>query len=139
MLIFLKIVLSSIFRNQSTIIAENIALRHQITVLKRTIKRPKIRKRDRIFWVLLSKLWNGWRNSLFIIKPETVIKWHKLGFKLYWRLKSRRKPGRPTIDYKSITLIHRMSKEKQPGEHLIFDQNFYFLVMTYPNPQLLNI
>lgn len=111
MLIFLKIVLSVIFRNQSTIIAENIALKHQISVLKRAIKRPKIRKRDRIFWVLFSKLWNGWRNSLFIIKPETVVKWHKLGFNLYWRLKSRRKPGRPTIDYKIISLIHRMSCE----------------------------
>ena len=111
LLSFLKIILSLIFRDHSVIIAENIALRHQLMVLKRTIKRPKIRKRDRIFWVLLSKIWNSWKKSLFIIKPETVIKWHRHGFKLYWRLKSKHKPGRPSIDYKIISLIHRMSKE----------------------------
>jgi len=111
MLDLLKIILYVISRDQSTIIAENIALRHQISVLKRTVKRPKIKKHDRIFWVLLSKLWNGWKKSLLIVQPETVIKWHKLGFKLYWKLKSRRKPGRPTIDYKIISLIHRMSRE----------------------------
>ena len=111
MLDLLKIIVSVISRDQSTIIAENIALRHQISVLKRTVKRPKIKEYDRIFWVLLLKLWNGWKKSLLIVQPVTVIKWHKLGFKLYWRLKSRRKPGRPTIDNKIIALIHRMSKE----------------------------
>ena len=107
----LKIILFSIYRSNTTIIAENIALRHQIQVLNRTAKRPKIRKRDRIFWVLLSKTWIGWKNSLFIVKPETVIKWHRQSFKLYWKRKSKRKIGRPNIDYKIIALIHKMSKE----------------------------
>ena len=88
MLKFLKILLTIIFHNRSKLIAENIALKHQITVLKRNTKQPKIRKRDRIFWILLSKFWNDWKKFLFIVQPETVIKWHRMGFKLYWKIKS---------------------------------------------------
>ncbi len=75
---FMKIIFSTIFRysfrDHSAIITENIALRHQIMVLKRTVKRPKLKKHDRIFWVLLLKLWNNWKSALFIVQPETVIK-----------------------------------------------------------------
>lgn len=108
---FIKFLLSIFFRDHSTIIAENMALKHQITVLQRSVRKPKIRKKDRILWVLLSKLWNGWKKSLFIVQPETVIKWHRQGFKLYWKIKSKHKIGRPSISYKIIVLIHQMSKE----------------------------
>jgi putative transposase len=63
--------------------AENLALRQQLAVLQVLAKRPRLRKRDRIFWVWLSWLWSDWRSSLMIVKPETVIRWHREGFRLY--------------------------------------------------------
>jgi len=78
----------------SHLIIENLALRPQLTAMKKSIKRPKIRARDRIFWVFLSYLWKHWQDVLIVVKPETVIRWHKKGFKLFWRYKSRKRgPG----------------------------------------------
>ena len=99
-----------IFRSKQDIVLENLALRQQLVVQQRSIKRPKIRNTDRIFWVWLLRIWNDWRSSLIIVKPPTVIGWHKKGFKLYWKRKSRR-VGRPTIDWELIKLIRRMQKE----------------------------
>ena len=91
---------------------ENLALRQQAAVLKQSVKRPKLRCRDRVFWVVLSRLWPDWRSVLAIVQPETVIKWHRKGFKRYWRWKSRTgKPGRPPIEPKIRDLIRRMSRE----------------------------
>jgi transposase InsO family protein len=91
---------------------ENLALRQQVAVYKQSVKRPKLRPRDRFFWVLLSRLWANWRSALAIVQPETVIKWHRQGFKLYWRWKSRSgKPGRPCIERALRDLIRRMSRE----------------------------
>ncbi len=82
--------------------------------MKQSIKRPKIRKRDRIFWVLLSRFWKRWTDVLIIVKPETVIRWHRKGFKLFWAFKSRKKvPGRPPIDPKIKKLIRDMAKGNQ--------------------------
>jgi hypothetical protein len=81
-------------------------------VYKQSVKRPKLRPRDRIFWVWLSRLWSNWRSALSIVQPETVIRWHRQGFKLYWRWKSRSgKPGRPPIARDIRELIRRMSRE----------------------------
>ena len=91
---------------------ENLALRQQLAVYKQSIKRPKLRLRDRVFWVWLSRLWPNWRSALAIVQPETVIKWHRMGFKRYWRWKSRAgKPGRPCIEREIRDLIRRMSRE----------------------------
>jgi len=100
-----------LFAGRAALAAENLALRHQLTVLHRSVKRPKLRKRDRVFWVWLSRLWLGWRSALTLVQPETVVNWHRQGFKLYWRWKSRKKPGRPQLDRKIRDLIHRMSRE----------------------------
>jgi putative transposase len=62
---------------RAAIAAENLALRQQLAVLQVSVKRPRLRKRDRIFWVWLSRLWSGWRSCLMIVKPETVIGWHR--------------------------------------------------------------
>jgi len=70
-------------------VAENLALRQQVAVYKQSVKRPKVRTRDRIFWVWLSRLWPNWRSALAIVQSETIIHWHRQGFKLYWRWKSR--------------------------------------------------
>jgi len=91
---------------------ENLALRQQVAAFRHSVKRPKLRPRDRVFWVLLSKCWPEWRSALAIVQPETVIKWHRKGFKLFWRWKSRRgKPGRPTVERAVRDLIRRMSRE----------------------------
>lgn len=101
----------AMFIRHAAIAAENLALRHQLGVLRRSVKRPRIRRRDRILWVWLSRLWPGCRDSLAIVKPATVIRWHRDGFKLYWSWKSRSKPGRPKIDAEIRRLIRQMSRE----------------------------
>jgi hypothetical protein len=88
---------------------ENIALRQQLAAMRRSIKRPRLRKRDRLFWVLLSHFWTNWQEALIIVKPETVIRWHRKGFKLFWRFKSRQKgPGRPPVSPEIRNLICRI-------------------------------
>ena len=91
---------------------ENLALRQQLTVCRQSVKRPNLRPRDRVFWVLLSKIWPNWRSVLAIVQPETLIKWHSQGFKLFWRWKSRSgKAGRPVVEREIRDLIRQMSRE----------------------------
>ena len=81
-------------------------------MLRQSVKRPKLRPRDRVFWVWLSRLWPNWRSTLILVQPETVIRWQRQGFKLFWRCKSRgRKPGRPPIEREIRDLIRRISRE----------------------------
>jgi hypothetical protein len=76
------------------------------------IKRPSIRFQDRLFWIALAKCWQDWRSALLIVKPETVINWHRQGVRLYWRWKSKPgRPGRPRIDAEIRELIRRISQE----------------------------
>jgi hypothetical protein len=76
--------LSSIFRSRAALELENLAPRHQIGVLRRAAtKRLKLTSADRLLWICLSRLWRGWRSALTIVKPETVIAWHRAGFRLY--------------------------------------------------------
>ena len=97
---------------RTVIVAENLALRQQLGVLQRSVRRPRLRQRDRIFWVCLSRFWAGWRSCLVIVKPETVVRWHREGFKLYSRWKSRaNERGRPRIAAEIRQLIRRMAQE----------------------------
>jgi transposase InsO family protein len=108
----LILILNILLRPQkdSDLALENLALRQQLAILKRHKKRPQIRSRDRFFWVLLSRFWSNWQEPLIIVKPETVIRWHRKGFKLIWRFKSRRKgPGRPPISSEIRDLVRRMA------------------------------
>src|SRR5436190_5919902 len=74
---------------------ENLALRQQLAVWKARQPRPQLTAMDRIFWVVLSRLWKSWRNSLQMVRPETVVGWHRQGFRRYWAWKSQRRRGRP--------------------------------------------
>lgn len=97
---------------RTALAAENLALRHQLGVLRRSVNRPKLRKRDRIFWVWLSRLWADWRSCLMIVKPKTVVRWHRQGFRLYWRWKSRtNRRGRPRTAVEIRQLIQRTARE----------------------------
>ena len=88
---------------------ENLALRQQLAVLKQAHPRPKLSDGDRLFWILLSKVWSDWRAALHVVQPETVVRWHRQGFRYYWRWKSRH-CGRPRIDPEIIHLIRRMCR-----------------------------
>ena len=66
------------FRSNQVLVLENIALRHQLQVLSRTAKRPALKNRDRMVWILLRRVWEGWRGPLTIVQPETVVRWHRL-------------------------------------------------------------
>ncbi len=106
--------LRSHLRSQSLLAAENLALRQQLAILKQRLKRPRLRNRDRIYWAWLFHYWSNWRSVLVIVQPETVVRWHQLGFKLYWRWKPRsRNPGRPKIEEEIRKLIQRMSRENR--------------------------
>jgi hypothetical protein len=90
---------------------ENLALRQQLAILKRTQKRPVISTKDRLFWVWLSRIWSEWRASLLIVKPDTVIGWHRKGFRLFWTRLSRRKiGGRPSASSQIRALIKQMTQ-----------------------------
>jgi len=77
--------LRAILGNSAVVTLENVALRHQLAVMHRSIRRPRLRRRDRIFCVWLSRLWPGWRSSLVVVRPATILAWHRKGFQLYWR------------------------------------------------------
>jgi len=108
--------LSSIFRSRAILQLENLALRHQIGVLQRSAsKRPKLTRGDRLLWVWLSRIWRDWRSALVIVKPETVVAWHRAGFRLFWTWKVRHgQPGRPVISRETRDLIRKMCREN-PG------------------------
>ncbi len=98
--------------DRAELAAENLALRQQLAALQHKSKRPRLRKRDRIFWALLSRVWPNWRTALLIVQPDTAVGWHQQGFKLFWRWKSRTgKVGRPKIELEIRRLIRRMSRE----------------------------
>ena len=105
--------LCSIWRSRAALELENLALRHQIGVLQRSArKRAKLTSLDRLLWVWLSRIWSDWRSALAIVKPETVVNWHRAGFRLLWTWKMRRgQPGRPVISREVRALIRRMCRE----------------------------
>src|SRR5713226_8753559 len=122
MLIFLTTLLASlasIFRSRASLGLENLALRHQISVLHRYAgKRPKLTAGDRLLWICLSRLWRDWRSALAIVKSETVVGWHRAAFRLFWTWKVRcGKPGRPVISSEVRDLIRKMRGRIPVGVH----------------------
>lgn len=102
--------LASMFRSRAALQAENLALRHQLCVYQRSVKRPKVKRADRILWSLLAKAWTGWKDALIFVKPDTVIRWQRRRFKEHWRkLSGSGKPGRPPVADEVKELIRTMS------------------------------
>ena len=98
-------------RSRVALELEILALRHQLQVLQRTRpRRLRLAKADRWFWVVLSRFWTEWRTALVIVKPETVVAWHRQGFRLWWTWKSRRRMGRPTVPADVRALIRTMAQ-----------------------------
>ena len=104
--------LRDLLRPRRDLLLENLALRQQINVLRRGNPKPAFRLLDRLFWIVLMRTWEGWRRPLALVQPETVIAWHRKGWRLWWRFKSKPKePGRPRVPWEVIELIKRISRE----------------------------
>ncbi len=102
--------LQAMLKERRDLYLENLALRQQLAVLKRSQARLKIKRRNRLFWIWLSRTWSGWREALLIVKPTTVIGWHRRGFRLYWtRLSHRPVGGRPAVSLQVRALIRQMA------------------------------
>jgi transposase InsO family protein len=134
MLIFLG-TLSSMFRARAALGLENLALRHQIGVLQRSAKkRCKLTPADRLMWVWLFRLWRDWRSALAIVKPETVVAWHRAGFRRFWAWKVRRgQPGRPAI---SLTQLVSIDFFTVPT--LRFQVLYVFLVLAHDRRRIVH-
>jgi putative transposase len=102
---------SSVFRSRLDTGLEVLALRQQIAVLQRKRRRPSLNRFDRLFWMALRRLWPRWSQALVLVKPATVIGWHRAGFRLFWRWRSRVRRGRPKISKELRFLILRMARE----------------------------
>jgi len=103
---------SAAFKSRAALQLENLALRHQIGVLRRSVKRPKLTSADRLLWTWLCEVWSDWQSALVIVKPESVIGWHRKGFRLFWTWKVRHgQPGRPPVSKEIRQLIRKMSRE----------------------------
>jgi putative transposase len=101
--------IADLSRSKEELIAENMFLRQQLIVLERQVKRPKLTQRDRQILVLLSSRIQAWREALLLVKPDTLIGWHRQGFKLFWRMKSQGRRGRPPLAAETIALIEEMA------------------------------
>jgi hypothetical protein len=89
---------------------ESLALRHQLAVYKRTVTRPRLRRTDRLFWIALGRVRAGWKYSLVMVTPDTVLRWQRRRFRDYWaRLSDRSPGGRPGVDAEIKALITRLS------------------------------
>jgi transposase InsO family protein len=98
-------------RSRQDTALEILALRQQVSVLKRKRPHPKLHTVDRLFWTTLCRVWRRWTDVLVIVKPETVIGWHRAGFRLYWRWRSGPRGGRPKVTAAIRGLIRRLAQE----------------------------
>jgi len=103
----------NLFKSRSQLQLENIFLRKQLEIFSRSKKRVKIKRSDRVFFSLTKGLLTNWRSNLVIVKPETVIKWHRRGFKLFWKMKSKQKGGRRKVDIEVRKLIIQLAEENR--------------------------
>ena len=103
---------ADLFKSRSRLEAENLFLRHQLNVaMRRAPPRLRLRGSDRAFLVWMIRLWPSLIDTVQVVQPETVLRWHRAGFRAFWRWKSRKRAGRPKIDRELRDLIERMSRE----------------------------
>jgi putative transposase len=105
--------LTDLSRSKSELVAENALLRQQLIILRRQVKRPTCTKTDRMLLVLLARIVRTWKQALVIVQPETLLRWHRLGFKLFWKYKSRAASTTPRISQETVTLIKEMARDNR--------------------------
>ena len=115
MLRLLLVLVVRFFRSRRDLLLENLALRQQLTILKRKHPHPRVATSDKLAWVILRHLWAGWKQALIFVRPETVVRWHHAGFKLYWKWLSRPRScaGRRCVSKELRDLIFRMATENR--------------------------
>jgi putative transposase len=100
-------------RGKSELVAENALLQQQLIILRRQIKRPRFRQTDRILLVLLARAVRTWRQALLIVQPETLLTWHRQGFRLFWRHKSKAKTPQAKVAAETISLMKEMARNNR--------------------------
>ena len=105
--------LTDLGRSKSELIAENALLRQQLIILKRQVKRPPFTRTDRMLLVLLARLVRTWQQALFIVQPETLLRWHRELFRLYWKRRSKTSSHKPKVAAETIALIRQMAKDNR--------------------------
>ena len=101
--------LADLGKSKSELVAENALLRQQLIILKRQVKRPACTKTDRVFLVFLARVVRTWKEALFIVQPETLLRWHRELFRLFWKHKSKARSSKPRLSCETITLIQEMA------------------------------
>jgi putative transposase len=105
--------LTDLARSKSELVAENALLRQQLIILRRQVKRPACTKTDRMLLVLLARIVRTWKQALLIVQPETLLRWHRQGFQLYWKYKSRAVSLKPRLSQETISLIQAMARDNR--------------------------
>jgi putative transposase len=107
---WLGILIRAAVRERRDLALENLAIRQQLGVLKRRKGVPRLRRKDRLFWVVLSRIWAPWRRALHLVNADTVVGWQQKGFRIYWaRVSQRKSGGRPPASSELRALIQRMA------------------------------
>lgn len=131
LLTILKTTFSSL-KSYRHLALENLALRQQLAMLKQSGTRPRVSFVDRVFWMLFSKTVDRWRAMLHVLHPDTIVRWHRNGFRRYWTFKSRRRrPGRPSIDAKYASSSDKCSRRTSAGALLEFTGNYSSLALRF--------
>jgi len=105
--------LADLGRSKAELVAENALLRQQLIILKRQVKRPACTKTDRVLLVFLARMVQAWRQALFLVQPETLVRWHRELFRLSWKRGSKGSSHKPKVAAETITLIKEMAKENR--------------------------
>lgn len=114
---------ADLVKSKEQLIMENALLRQQVIVLKRQVARPQLTAKDRSLLVVLASRVRDWKNALLMVKPDTVLRWHRQGFKLFWRRKSKGKTRKPRISEETIALIKQMAVTIDAGERNGYAEN----------------
>lgn len=109
----LKAISLDLTRSKAELIAENAILRQQLIVLNRQVKQPRFKPLDRFLMVILASWVVSWKQALLIVKPDTLIRWHRQGFRLLWKIKSKPRGAKPKLTEETITLIKQMAAENR--------------------------
>ena len=104
---------TDLFRSKPELVAENALLRQQLIVLNRQVKKPRFNSLDRTILVLLSRLNRSWRDAILMVKPQTILRWHRSGYRLFWRFKTKTKAKKPSVATETVSLIRQMAQENR--------------------------
>ena len=131
---------ADLFKSRSRLEAENLFLRHQLTIaMRRAPPRLRLRGSDRALLIWMTRLWPNLRGMAQVVQPETILRWHRAGFKVFWRWKSRNRAGRPKIDRGLRDLIQRMSRENPLWGASRIHGELLMLALRWPSRRSRNI